>query len=255
MATLFNLQGHKALVTGGGRGIGQAMAIGLAEAGADIVLILRTPSQTETKEEIERLGRKCWVHHYDLAVKEDVSALVPDVLAAHPDVDILLNAAGIQRRFRAEEYSDATFEEVMQVNVSSAFSLCRDIGQHWIANNVQGRIINTASLASFQGGVRMAGYAVSKGGIAMLTKALSNEWAGYGIRVNAIAPGYIATDMNADTRSDSNSDYYKSITQRIPMGRWGDPRDFKGPAVFLASDASSYMTGEIIMVDGGWMAR
>ncbi|CRG82730.1 2-deoxy-D-gluconate 3-dehydrogenase [Talaromyces islandicus] len=237
---IFNLDGRTALVTGGGRGIGRAMAVGLAEAGADIVLLVRDLSQTETKEQIEKLGRRCSTYACDLELKDSVSRVIREVLSNH-EIHILLNAAGIQRRVSAEDYDQETYEEVMQVNLGATFTLCRETGKYWIKNGIKGSLINTASLASFQGGVRMSGYAVSKGGIAMLTKALSNEWATHGIRVNAIAPGYIATDMNVDTRTNPDQTYYKSITDRIPMGRWGEPEEFKGPVVFLASKASSLM--------------
>ncbi|KAH8885579.1 NAD(P)-binding protein [Thozetella sp. PMI_491] len=251
---LFSLKGKTALVTGGTRGIGQSIAIGLAEAGADIVLVQRDEVNNDTRKAIEAVGRKCFVVIADLADRDAVKGLVSSVTASH-HVDILINVAGIQRRREATEYSDADLEEVMQLNFNCTFFLCRDMGKYWIDNKIQGRLINTASLATFQGGIRMAAYSASKGAVGQLTKALSNEWAAHGIRVNAIAPGYIATDMNIDTRTNPDQRYYESITTRIPFGRWGRPEEFKGPAVFLASDASSYITGEIIVVDGGWMAR
>ncbi|WPH01667.1 Hypothetical protein R9X50_00451800 [Acrodontium crateriforme] len=251
---LFDLNGQKALITGAARGIGKSMALALAGAGADVVLILRNTHQKETANAIEALGRQCWIFECDLGEKDCVKKAVADILAAHR-IDILVNAAGIMRRSPASEYDDEIYDEVMQVNIATPFVLCREVGKYWIANQISGRIINVASLASFQGGINMAGYAVSKGGIAMLTKSLSNEWAAHGVRVNAIAPGYIATDMNIDTRTNMDSTYYNSITQRIPSGRWGSPDDFQGIVIFLASRASSYMTGQILTVDGGWMAR
>ncbi|KAH8693239.1 hypothetical protein BGW36DRAFT_437165 [Talaromyces proteolyticus] len=217
---LFNIKGKSALTTGGGRGIGRSMTIGLAEAGADIVLLLRNVSQTETQNQIENLGRKCFIYAADLEIKDEASKVIPEIFSRHK-TDILVNAAGIQRRFAAVDYSQETYDEVMQVNMGSTFRLCRELGKHWIANNIKGVIINTASLASFQGG------------------ALSNEWAIHGIH----------------TRSDPNNDYYKSIMDLIPSGKWGEPDDFKGTVAFLASKASSYITGQIITVDGGWMAR
>ncbi|KAE9363233.1 NAD(P)-binding protein [Stipitochalara longipes BDJ] len=254
MLDIFDLNGKTALITGGGKGIGQAMAIGLAEANCDIILILRDLNQTTTKDAIEKIGRKCHVYSSELGDKSSVQRIVSTVTEKHK-IDILVNAAGIQRRCPAAEYPQETWDEVISVNLNSVFVLCRDMGNYWIKNKIKGVIINTASLATFQGGINMSAYAASKGAVGQLTKALSNEWLPYGIRVNAIAPGYIATDMNADTRTNSDTTYYDSITTRIPIGRWGDVKEFVGPAVFLASQASSYVSGEILLVDGGWMAR
>ncbi|KAH8658460.1 hypothetical protein BX600DRAFT_469153 [Xylariales sp. PMI_506] len=251
---LFSLTGKTALVTGGTRGIGQAIAIGLAEAGADIILIQRDEQQTATRDAIMALGRKCKTVVADLGDRSAIKGVIPQVTASDR-IDILVNVAGIQRRYDAVDFPEAAFNEVMDVNFNSTFFLCQDIGRYWIENKISGRLINTASLSTFQGGVRMAAYSASKGAIGQLTKALSNEWASHNIRVNAIAPGYIATDMNTDTRTNTDRTYYDSITSRIPSGRWGRPDEFKGPAVFLASEASSYITGEILVVDGGWMAR
>ncbi|TPX11064.1 uncharacterized protein E0L32_007925 [Thyridium curvatum] len=261
--SLFTMTGKTALVTGGSRGIGQAMAVGLAEAGADIVLVQRDQTQTATKDAIEALGRRCAITVADLSDRESVKGVISSVTASQR-VDILVNVAGIMRRHDAQDYPDHDLDEVMEVNFNCTFLLCRDIGKYWIENKIPGRMINTASLATFQGGVRMAAYSASKGAVGQLTKALSNEWAAHGIRVNAIAPG-----------SSPDQTYYNSITTRIPMGKWGSPDEFKGPVVFLASDASSYITGQIIVVssrevyldlsasprltakqvDGGWMAR
>ncbi|EXJ89089.1 hypothetical protein A1O3_02153 [Capronia epimyces CBS 606.96] len=254
MLDLFDLNGQTALITGGARGIGQAIAIGLAEAGADIILVLRNTSQTQTKLAIEALGRRCWTYEADLGNADAVSHIIATVTAQH-SFEILVNVAGIQRRIAAQDFPQAVYDEVLQVNLGSTFILCRDTGKYWLQHGIQGRIVNTASLSSFQGGINMAAYSASKGAVLQLTKALSNEWASRGIRVNAIAPGYIATDMNVDTRTNQDTTYFDSITTRIPQGRWGTPEEFKGPAVFLASRASSYITGETIVVDGGWMAR
>ncbi|KAL6806412.1 NAD(P)-binding protein [Trichoderma sp. SZMC 28013] len=251
---LFSLAGKTALVTGGTRGIGQAIAIGLAEAGADIVLVQRNTEESVTKQSIEALGRKCHIVIADLSDRSSVHGLIASVTEAH-HIDILINNAGIMRRYPATEISQEVLDEVMEVNFNGPFILCRDMGRYWIDNKIDGRLINIASLSTFQGGVRMAAYSSSKGAVGQLTKALSNEWAQHKIRVNAIAPGYIATDMNTDTRNNPDQAYYQSIVTRIPMGHWGKPEDFKGPAVFLASDASSYVSGETIVVDGGWMAR
>ncbi|CEJ62258.1 Putative Dehydrogenases with different specificities [Penicillium brasilianum] len=255
---LFSLQGRTALVTGGTRGIGQAMAIALAEAGADIVLVQRDTSNLGTKEQIEQLGRKASIYTADLALQSSVSKLVSTVIGDGHDIDILLNCAGIQRRHPSHIFPDEDWDEVLQVNLTTVFTLCRDVGAYMLtrtpnASGQRGSIINIASLVSFQGGLTVPAYAAAKGGIAQLTKALSNEWASKGINVNAIAPGYVATDMNTALIQDEQR--AASILARIPVGRWGNPGDFKGPVVYLASRASAYVSGEIHTVDGGWMGR
>jgi 2-deoxy-D-gluconate 3-dehydrogenase len=253
------------------------MTIALAEAGADILLIqvsyaihgsessmqCLTPSQrdtsnTQTKTAIESLGRKCSIYTSDLSSQSSVSALIPQILADNHQIHILLNCAGIQARHAAAEFPDDDWNRVLQVNLSSVFTICRDVGKHMLSRpadeyNRRGSIINVASLLSFQGGITVPAYAASKGGVAQLTKALSNEWMGKGISVNAIAPGYIATDMNETLMKDE--DRAPGILARIPAGRWGSPEDFKGVVVWLASRASSYVSGEVVTVDGGWMAR
>ncbi|KLJ06927.1 2-deoxy-D-gluconate 3-dehydrogenase [Blastomyces silverae] len=254
-ASLFDLTGKTALVTGATRGIGQAMAIALAEAGADIILIRGSSPDTTTREAIEKTGRKCHSYQCNLADKAAVAGLISAVTAEHKTVNILVNAAGIQRRCEAENFPQEAYEEVMQVNLNAPFTLCRDMGKYWIENNMRGcKIINVASLCTFFGSVKIPAYSMSKGGIGQLTKALSNEWASKGINVNAIAPGYVATDINRDTVTGDPA-YLKSITDRIPAGHWGKPEDMKGPVVFLASEASSYVNGEILTVDGGFCGR
>ncbi|KAJ5108181.1 hypothetical protein N7456_004856 [Penicillium angulare] len=255
---LFNLSGRTALVTGGTRGIGQAMAIALAEAGADIVLIQRDTSNQATKSEIERLGRKATICVADLSSQSSVSTIVSSVLADGHDIDILLNCAGIQRRHPSHVFPQEDWDEVLQVNLTTVFTLCRDVGAYMLtrtpnAYGQRGSIINVASLVSFQGGLNVPAYAAAKGGVAQLTKALSNQWASSGINVNAIAPGYVATDMNTALIQDK--DRAASILERIPAGRWGNADDFKGSVVYLASRASLYVSGEILTVDGGWMGR
>ncbi|KAF2141192.1 uncharacterized protein K452DRAFT_228823 [Aplosporella prunicola CBS 121167] len=258
---LFSLHGQTALVTGGTRGIGQAMAIALAEAGADILLVQRDTSNTATKAQIEALGRKATIYTADLADPASVAALIPSITQdAQQRIDILLNCAGIQRRHPAHQFPDADWDAVLQVNLRTVFTLCRDVGAHMLArpldatsNGRRGAIINVASLLSFQGGFTVPAYAASKGGVAQLTKALSNEWAGKGIAVNAIAPGYIATEMNTALMEDEKR--AEAILARIPAGRWGNPDDFKGAVVFLASPAAGYVSGEVVTVDGGWMGR
>ncbi|THX06833.1 NAD(P)-binding protein [Aureobasidium pullulans] len=255
---LFSLEGQTALVTGGTRGIGQSMAIALAEAGADILLVQRDESNQSTSEEIQKLGREAQIYTADLASRESVSALVKKVVSDGHQIHILLNCGGIQRRHPAHQFPDNDWDEVLNVNLNSVFTLCRDVGAHMLERDVdqygrRGAIINIASLLSFQGGFTVPAYAASKGGVAQLTKALSNEWASKGINVNGIAPGYIATEMNDALMKDKTRS--EQIMARIPAGRWGKPEDFKGPVVFLASRASGYVSGEILTVDGSWMAR
>ncbi|CAN6603368.1 probable NADP-dependent mannitol dehydrogenase [Trichomonascus vanleenenianus] len=255
---LFNIEGKIALVTGGTRGIGAGMAIALAEAGADVVLIQRDSKNTSVKEAIEKAGRKAYIVEADLFDTAAVKGLVKKVLTVVPQIDILINCAGIQRRRPAHQFTDEDWDDVIRVNLNATWILCRDTGAHMLerepdAAGMRGKIINIASLCSFQGGITVPAYAASKGGVSQLTKALSNEWISKGITVNAIAPGYIATDMNEALIADPTRS--RQILERIPAGRWGNAEDFKGPAVFLASNASNYVSGEILLVDGGWMGR
>ncbi|KAJ2906014.1 putative 2-deoxy-D-gluconate 3-dehydrogenase [Zalerion maritima] len=256
---LFSLEGQTALVTGGTRGIGKAVAIGLAEAGADVLLVQRDTSATGTKEAIEALGRKSAIYTADLSSQEDVAKLVPKVLADGHQIRILVNCAGIQRRHPCDKFPDSDFNEVIQVNLNTVFSISRDVGAHMLelpphpATGRKGSVINFASLLSFQGGLTVPAYAASKGAVAQLTKSFANEWTSKGVTVNAIAPGYIATDMNTALLNDEER--LKSISERIPAGRWGSPEDFKGSTVYLASKASGYVSGHTLVVDGGWMGR
>ncbi|KAF2788185.1 NAD(P)-binding protein [Melanomma pulvis-pyrius CBS 109.77] len=256
---LFSLEGQTALVTGGTRGIGQAMALALAEAGADILLVQRDTTNTSTKTAIEALGRKATIYTADLSSHTSVSALVPAILTDGHRIHILLNCGGIQKRHPAHQFPDADWAAVLQVNLTAVFTLCRDVGAHMLASPAtlpgarRGAVINIASLLSFQGGITVPAYAASKGGVAQLTKALSNEWAAHGIAVNAIAPGYIATEMNTALIQDEKR--AEAILARIPASRWGVPEDFKGAVVFLASRAGAYVSGEVLTVDGGWMGR
>ncbi|KAL4805171.1 hypothetical protein BDV18DRAFT_25487 [Aspergillus unguis] len=259
--SLFSLQGKTALVTGGTRGIGAAMAIALAEAGADIILVQRDESNTATRDHISSLGRRATIHVAELSDRKAVKAIVPTLVSQGHSPSILLNCAGIQRRHPSEKFPDEDWDEVLNVNLTSVFTLCREFGAYilsrpesdFAAGKKKGSIINVASLLSYQGGITVPAYAASKGGVSQLTKALSNEWVSKGINVNAIAPGYIATDMNTALINDNNRN--AGIMARIPAGRWGAPEDFKGPVVFLASEASSYVSGELVTVDGGWMGR
>ncbi|RFU79655.1 2-deoxy-d-gluconate 3-dehydrogenase [Trichoderma arundinaceum] len=259
MASLFSLEGSTAVVTGATRGIGQAVAIGLAEAGADIILIQRDTTSTATKEAVEKAGRKAWIFTADLAVQEQVANIAKDVTAAGHKVDILVNCAGIQKRHACEEFPDNDWNDVLQVNLNSVFTLCRDFGREMLslpvsaATGRRGSIINFASLLTFQGGFTVPAYAASKGAVGQVTKSFANEWTAKGITVNAIAPGYIETEMN--TALLNNPERLASISARIPAGRWGSPEDFKGTAVYLASKASAYVSGHTLVVDGGWMGR
>ncbi|OAP58660.1 2-deoxy-D-gluconate 3-dehydrogenase [Fonsecaea erecta] len=258
---MFSLENRTAVVTGATRGIGAAIAIALAEAGADIVLVQRDASNTTTKQAIEALSRKATIYTADLSSQADVSGLAHRVLdpGAGHDVSILVTCAGIQRRHPAHQFPLADWDEVLQVNLRAVFTLCRDFGAYMLSRQPtpqqgqRGSIINIASLVSFSGGLTVPAYASAKGGVAQLTKALSNEWAGRGVNVNAIAPGYVATDMNEALINDETR--ARQILERIPMGRWGSPDDFKGPVVWLASPASAYVSGHVLVVDGGWMGR
>ncbi|PHH76757.1 hypothetical protein CDD80_1243 [Ophiocordyceps camponoti-rufipedis] len=258
-SSLFSLQGQTAVVTGCTRGIGQAVALGLAEAGADIILVQRDTISTATKDAVEALGRRAYIYTADMASQEQVSALTPRILADGHQIRILATCAGIQRRHPCESFPDSDFNEVLQVNLNAVFSLCRDIGAHMLSlepsatTGRRGSIINFASLLTFQGGLTVPAYAASKGAVGQLTKSLANEWTARGVTVNAVAPGYIETEMN--TALLNNPERLAGINARIPAGRWGAPDDFKGSVVFLASRASGYVSGHTLVVDGGWMGR
>ena len=250
----FDLTGKTALVTGCKRGIGFAMAQGLAEAGADIIGVSANLeiSGSAIEQAVTALGRNFTAYQCDFSDREAVKAFAARVMADHGTPDILINNAGTIKRQPAAEHSDAFWFEVIDVNLNAQFLLSRDIGAKMI-ERVSWKIIFTASLLTFQGGVTVPGYAASKGAIGQLTKALSNEWAGKGVNVNAIAPGYVSTDNTEALRDDPVRS--TQILARIPAGRWGEAEDFKGPVVFLASEASRYVHGEILVVDGGWMGR
>lgn len=231
-----------------------AMALGLAEAGADIIGVSANLelAGSQVSKAVEALGRKFKAYQADFSNRDSLYAFIKQLKADYPRIDILVNNAGTILRNPAAEHSDEFWDEVLEVNLSSQFILSREIGARMITEG-SGKIIFTASLLSFQGGINVPGYAASKGGIARLTMALANEWAGKGVNVNAIAPGYISTDNTTALREDK--DRSASILGRIPAGRWGEPEDFKGPVVFLASEASNYVHGTILTVDGGWMGR
>ena len=249
----FNLTGKTALVTGCKRGIGKAMAEALAEAGADIIGVSASLEPgSEVELAIRERGRQFHAYQCDFSDREALHAFIGKVKGDHPVIDILVNNAGTILRAPAVDHSDDYWDKVIEVNLSAQFVLSREIGKEMVQRG-SGKIIFTASLLTFQGGITVPGYAASKGGIGQLTMALSNEWAGSGVCVNAIAPGYIATDNTQALREDPSRS--SAILGRIPAGRWGKPEDFKGPVVFLASPASDYMSGHTMVVDGGWMGR
>ena len=250
----FKLDGKVALVTGCKRGIGKSMAIALAEAGADIIGVSATMESegSSVEKEVLATGRSFKGYACDFSDRKALYAFIEKVKADYPTIDILVNNAGTIFRAPAAEHSDELWDKVMEVNINAQFVLSRELGKEMISRG-SGKIIFTASLLTFQGGITVPGYAASKGGIGQLTMALANEWASKGVQVNAIAPGYIATD-NTQALQD-NPERNAAILSRIPAGRWGNPEDFKGPVVFLASAASDYMSGHTMVVDGGWMGR
>ena len=251
---VFSLDGKVALVTGASRGLGAAMATAMSAAGASLALHSNERPATETAERIcKESGRRTELFTADLEDRVAADALIVNTIAAFGRIDILVNNAGIIRRKAAAQHSDDDWDAVIEVNLSNAFRLCRAMGKHLIESGRPGKIINVASLLSFQGGITVPGYAAAKGGIVQLTRALANEWASHGINVNAIAPGYMQTDVTKALREDPQRN--RQITERIPAGRWGTPEDVAGAAVFLASHASDYVHGHVLVVDGGWMGR
>lgn len=251
---LFDLTGKTALVTGCSRGIGFAMAQGLAEAGADIIGVSTSlkAEGSEIERAVKAAGRKFSSYQCDFSDRKSLYAFIEKVKSENTTIDVLVNNAGTIMRKPAAEHPDEYWDKVIEVNQNSQFILTREIGKEMIKRG-SGKIIFTASLLTFQGGITVPGYAASKGAIGQLVKAFANEWASKGVQINAIAPGYIATDNTAALRDDE--DRSASILSRIPAGRWGQPEDFKGPVVFLASKASDYMNGSVVLVDGGWMGR
>ncbi len=253
MRNLFSLHGKTALVTGCSRGIGRSMALALAEAGADIIGVSASlAAGSEVEKEIRTTGREFAAYAADLTDRASVYALVAAVRASGRPVDILVNNAGMILRQPAAEHSDENWDRVLSINLDAAFILARELGKEMLARR-SGKIIFTCSLLTFQGGINVPGYAASKGAVASLIKALANEWASQGVNVNGIAPGYIDTDNTEALRKDPMRS--KAILDRIPAGRWGEPDDFRGPVVFLASAAADYVHGTILTVDGGWMGR
>jgi 2-dehydro-3-deoxy-D-gluconate 5-dehydrogenase len=249
----FRLDGQVALVTGASAGLGAAMAIALAQAGADIAVHGNSRSPAGSCARIEGLGRRAMSVTGDLGDRAVSGRLVGDVVSGLGRLDILVNNAGLIRRAPAAEYTDEDWDRVIEVDLTSAFRLARAAASHMIAAGRGGRIVNIASILAFQGGITVPAYAAAKGGLAQLTKALANEWASKHINVNAIAPGYIETDVTTALRADPVRN--RQILDRIPAGRWGQPEDLAGAVVFLASPASRYVHGHVLAVDGGWMGR
>jgi 2-deoxy-D-gluconate 3-dehydrogenase len=252
MAASFSLAGKTALVTGANTGLGQAMAVALAHAGADIAAAGRS-SAAETCQLVEAAGRRFAEIRADLGDTSVAGGVVADAVAALGGVDILINNAGIIRRNDALDFTEDDWDSVMNVNLKAAFFLSQAAARHMVGAGRGGKIINIASMLSFQGGIRVASYTASKSGVAGLTKLLANEWAGKGINVNAIAPGYFATNNTEALRADETRN--SEILARIPAGRWGAPEDLGGAAVFLSSSAADYVHGTVLAVDGGWLAR
>jgi len=248
---MFDLTGRAAVVTGAGRGLGRALALALAKAGTDVAPVTRRPAP-DLVADIERLGRRCVPLLADLANPEDVEAVIPEAVRAFGRVDILVNNAGVISRAPAVDTTPEDWHRVLQVNLHAVFRLCQAAAREMLPRR-RGKIINIASLASFEVGVLVSPYAASKGAVGQLTKALANEWAPHGINVNAIAPGYLTTEMTQALRDDPVRN--AAILDRIPAGRWGRPEDLGGAVVFLASPASDYVHGHLLAVDGGWLAR
>lgn len=254
MNKLFNLKGKIALVTGCNRGIGKGIALGLAQAGADVIGVSANLAlkDSEVERAVQKMGRKFTAYQADFSDRVQLKAFITQVQTDFPHIDILVNNAGMILRKPAAEHPDEYWDKVMEVNLNAQFLLAREIGAKMTERGA-GKIIFIASLLTFQGGINVPSYAASKGAVGSLVKALANEWASKGVNVNAIAPGYIATDNTEALRNDP--DRSTSILSRIPAARWGTPEDFKGTAVFLAAAASDYVHGTIITVDGGWMGR
>jgi 2-deoxy-D-gluconate 3-dehydrogenase len=247
----FSLSGKVALVTGANRGLGQGIALALARAGADVACLASGASH-DTVQHVRGLGRRAHAIQADLSSLEPIERIVDGTVEALGAIDILVNNAGLIRRADAIDFSEEDWDAVMNVNLKSAFFLAQAAGRRMLAQG-RGKIVNIASMLSFQGGIRVPSYTASKSGLAGITRLLANEWAGQGVNVNAIAPGYMSTDNTAQLRADETRN--RDILARIPAGRWGEPSDLGGAAVFLASRASDYVNGAVLPVDGGWLAR
>jgi len=249
----FKLDGKVAIVTGGAVGLGRGMALGLAEAGADIVAVGHTVEDSGVVAEIEALGRKAIYIQADLMSTKPIQGIVDKAVETFGHVDILVNNAGIIRREDSVNFSEQDWDDVMNINVKTVFFFSQAVANQFLKQGTGGKIINIASMLSFQGGIRVPSYTASKSGVKGITMLMANEWAKHGININAIAPGYMATDNTAMLRADAARN--AEILGRIPADRWGDPEDLAGAAVFLASKASDYINGYTLAVDGGWLAR
>ncbi|MDH6633005.1 UNVERIFIED_ORG: 2-deoxy-D-gluconate 3-dehydrogenase [Lelliottia amnigena] len=248
----FNLAGKVAIVTGCDTGLGQGMTLGLAQAGCDIVGVNRKIPE-ETAKKVKALGRRFMAIQADLSQQDAIETIVTKAVAEMGRVDILVNNAGTIRREDALSFSEKNWDDVMNLNLKSVFFLSQAVARQFIAQGEGGKIVNIASMLSFQGGIRVPSYTASKSGVLGITRLLANEWAAHGINVNAIAPGYMATNNTQELRDDDQRS--KEILDRIPAARWGNPEDLQGPVVFLASNASDYINGYTLAVDGGWLAR
>jgi 2-dehydro-3-deoxy-D-gluconate 5-dehydrogenase len=249
---VFSLEGKVALVTGASRGIGRAVAVGLARAGADVAVVSRGEPVEEAAAMIRQLGRRAIALREDLTEVDTAARVVEQTVKSMGRLDILVNNAGTTRRAPCEQFSDTHWHEVMNLNLDAVFRLCRQAGRVMLEQGY-GKIINVASLMSFQGGLTIPAYTASKHAVAGLTKSLANEWASRGITVNALAPGYVKTEVTAPLQNDPER--RPDIDKRIPQGRWAEPEDMVGPVLFLASDASAYVQGHVLVVDGGWLGR
>lgn len=252
MSNLFDLTGKVAIVTGCNTGLGQGMALGLAEAGADIFAVNYVPAD-ETKAKVEAMGRKFVEAEANLFKQDQIESLIEKAVTAYGHVDILVNNAGIIRREDAINFSEQDWDDAININLKTVFFFSQAVARQYIKQGTGGKIINIASMLSFQGGIRVPSYTASKSAVQGITRAMANEWAQHNINVNAIAPGYMATDNTAALRADQERS--AAILERIPANRWGLPEDLKGPVVFLASQASDYVNGYTVAVDGGWLAR
>ena len=248
----FSLAGKVAIVTGATVGLGRGMALGLAEAGADIVAVGMS-SMDEVQEAVQAMGRRCITIQANLMSIDPIQGIIDQAVAEFGHIDILVNNAGIIRREDSVEFSEANWDDVININLKTVFFFCQAAANQFIKQGTGGKIINIASMLSFQGGIRVPSYTASKSGVKGITMAMANEWAKYGININAIAPGYMATNNTAQLRADEERS--SEILGRIPAGKWGTPEDLKGPVVFLASSASDYINGYTLAVDGGWLAR
>ncbi len=248
----FSLAGKAAIVTGASKGLGAGMAEGLAEAGADVLIVASSTRINETADKIKALGRKCVALQLDLGDVKAVPKVIDAAMESFGKIDILVNCAGIIRRAPAVEFSEKDWDDVMNINLKTMFFMCQAAGKQMIKQG-KGKIVNIASLLSFQGGIIVPSYTASKSGVVGITRLLANEWASKGINVNAIAPGYMATEMTEALQK--SAERAPAILARIPQGRWGTPEDMKGAAVYLSSAASDYLQGNVIVVDGGWMGR